>query len=73
MTIASIIEEHTRQMHDSRVDGYTGFYCKQKIYQIYWQTKKALENAPRFHGEEEWIEEQGEINEFGEESSTSSD
>lgn len=42
-------------MHDPNIDGFNGWGCKQKIYKVYWQAKKALENAPTYTGEEEWV------------------
>ena len=43
-------------MHDPNIDGYNGFACKQKIYKTLWAAKKALEGAPEYYGEEEWIQ-----------------
>lgn len=45
-------------MHDPHIDGFNGWGCKQKIYEVYFQAKEALENAPKYSGEEEWLEEQ---------------
>ena len=45
-------------MHDPRIDGFNGWGCKQKIYEVYFQAKEALENAPKYSGEDEWLEEQ---------------
>lgn len=44
-------------MHDPYIDGFNGWGCKQKIYEVYWQAKEALENAPTYSGEDEWLEE----------------
>ena len=44
-------------MHDPNIDGFNGFYCKQKIYQVLWAAEKALVGAPKYAGEEEWLEE----------------
>lgn len=44
-------------MHDPYIDGFNGWACKQKIYEVYWQAKKALDEAPKYAGEDEWLEE----------------
>jgi len=44
-------------MHDANIDGYNGWACKQKIYETLWAAQKALEGAPEYHGEEEWLKE----------------
>ena len=45
-------------MHDPRIDGFNGWGCKQKLYEIQTHLTKILENAPHYHGEKEWLEEQ---------------
>ena len=42
-------------MHDPNIDGFNGWGCKQKIYQVLWQAQKAIKDAPTYHGEEEWL------------------
>ena len=53
------IEEQLSQwkgvMHDPYIDGFNGFGCKQKIYKVLWAAQKALEEAPNYTGEEEWL------------------
>ena len=44
-------------MHDPNIDGFNGWGCKKKIYKVYEQAKEALENAPTYEGEEEWLQE----------------
>jgi hypothetical protein len=44
-------------MHDPNIDGFNGFGCKQKIYKVLWQAEQAIKNAPKYAGEEEWLEE----------------
>ena len=44
-------------MHDPMIDGFNGWGCKKKIYKVYWQAKEALDNAPTYAGEDEWLEE----------------
>ena len=42
-------------MHDPNIDGFNGFACKQKIYQVLWQAQKAIKDAPTYTGEDEWL------------------
>ena len=44
-------------MHDPYIDGFNGWGCKQKIYKVLWQAEEAIKNAPKYAGEEEWLEE----------------
>ncbi|NBP02383.1 MAG: hypothetical protein EBU90_20150, partial [Proteobacteria bacterium] len=39
-------------------DGYTAFFSKQDLYQIYWHLDNILRECPKFSGEEEWLREQ---------------
>ncbi len=39
-------------------DGYSAFFSKQDLYQIYWHLEDALRKCPTFVGEEEWLREQ---------------
>ena len=32
-------------MHDPNIDGFNGWGCKKKIYQVYWQAKEILRNT----------------------------
>ena len=43
-------------MHDPNIDGFNGFGCKQKIYEVLFQCQEYIDNAPTYHGEEEWLE-----------------
>ena len=45
-------------MHDPNIDGFNGWGCKKKIYKVLWQAQKAINKAPKYAGEEEWLEEQ---------------
>ncbi len=47
--------EHTAT--DPRMDGFVGWGCKQKLYEIKFALDEALARCPKYHGEEEWIEE----------------
>ena len=42
-------------MHDPNIDGFNGWGCKQKIYEVYFQAKETLEKAPTYSGEDEWL------------------
>ncbi len=58
------IEEQLDQwygvMTDPRIDGFNGWACKQKIYQVKMACEKLLQKqgTPTYSGEEEWLEEQ---------------
>lgn len=39
-------------------DGYSAFFSKQDLYQIYWHLDEAIRKCPTFVGEEEWLREQ---------------
>lgn len=45
-------------MHDPYIDGFNGWGCKQKIYEVYFTAKEMIEKAPTYTGEDEWLEEQ---------------
>ncbi len=47
-------------MTDPRIDGFNGWACKQKIYEIKMACEKLLQNpdCPTYGGEDEWLEEQ---------------
>ena len=49
-------------MTDPRIDGFNGFACKQKIYEVKWECERILESdkCPTYAGEEEWVQEQRE-------------
>jgi hypothetical protein len=42
---------------DPRIDGFVGFDCKQRLYEIKFAVDEALAKCPTYHGEEEWLEE----------------
>lgn len=44
-------------MHDPNIDGFNGWGCKQKIYKVLWQAQEAIDKAPKYSGEEEWLQE----------------
>lgn len=56
-TIEEQIENMRYYMNDPRMDGFSQFEKKKKIYKVLWQAQRALENSPHFVGEEEWIKE----------------
>ena len=55
-TIQEQLDQWNGVMHDPNIDGFNGFGCKQKIYQVLWAAQKALVGAPTYAGEEEWLE-----------------
>jgi hypothetical protein len=55
-TVKEQLDQWNGVMHDPNIDGFNGFYCKQKIYQVLWAAEKALVGAPTYAGEEEWLE-----------------
>lgn len=56
-TIEEQIEDMRHYMDDPRMDGFSQFEKKKRIYKILWRTQRALKYAPTFTGEKEWIEE----------------
>ena len=55
-TIEEQLEQWKGVMHDPNIDGFNGFYCKQKIYQQMWAAQKPEDGAPEYAGEEEWLD-----------------
>tara|TARA_A100001388_G_scaffold181667_1_gene136041 strand:- start:400 stop:669 length:270 start_codon:yes stop_codon:yes gene_type:complete len=45
-------------MHDPNIDGFNGWGCKQKIYEVLFAAQEMIEKAPSYAGEKEWLEEQ---------------
>ena len=43
---------------DPRIDGFVGWDCKQKLYEIKFAVDQALSECPEYSLEEEWLEEQ---------------
>lgn len=56
------IKDQLRQwegvMHDPYIDGFNGWGCKQKLYEIKFVLDDIIKNAPEYSGEKEWLEEQ---------------
>jgi|TARA_B100002019_G_C21243893_1_gene587186 hypothetical protein len=44
-------------MHDPNIDGFNGWGCKQKIYEVLFQCQEYIDNAPGYAGEDEWLAE----------------
>lgn len=42
---------------DPRMDGFVGWDCKQRLYEIKFAIDEALAKCPSFSGEDEWLEE----------------
>ena len=47
------LEQWKLFMTDPRMDGFTGYGCKQKLMEVQEAVNKALENAPTYVGEED--------------------
>lgn len=47
-------------MTDPRIDGFNGWGCKKKLYQVKFELERLLNNpkCPTYSGEKEWLEEQ---------------
>lgn len=45
-------------MKDPRIDGFNGWACKKKCFEVLFELEKVIANSPHYHGEEEWLEEQ---------------
>ena len=43
---------------DPRVDGFNGWGCKQKLYEIKFYLDELIKQCPTYAGEDEWLEEQ---------------
>ena len=46
-----------QQLNDDRMDGFNKFAAKQELYEIKWIVDKALDDAPTFSIEKDWLEE----------------
>ena len=44
-------------MNDKYMDGFNKFGAKQELYEIKWIVDKALDDAPTFSIEKDWLEE----------------
>jgi hypothetical protein len=55
--IMSQIQSLSRECTSPHNDGYTGWYCKQDLYQIQEAVNEALRRCPTFSGEQEWLTE----------------
>jgi len=54
-TVNEQLQQWYHVMTDPRMDGFTGWGCKQKIYAVKFELDKILENSPKYAGEEEWL------------------
>ena len=61
-TIKEQLYQWFHVMTDPRIDGFNGFACKQKIYEIKFECERLLDSdrCPTYAGEEEWLQEKGE-------------
>ena len=44
-------------MTDPRIDGFNGWGCKQKIYEVLFACQEYIDKAPTYSGEQEWLDE----------------
>ena len=50
------IQEVISQMNDRYYDGFVKFGAKQELWEIKWMVDKALNDAPEFSTEQEWLD-----------------
>ena len=50
------IQEVISQMNDRYYDGFVKFGAKQELWEIKWMVDKALDDAPKFSTEQEWLD-----------------
>ena len=55
--LVSEIQDLGHYMRDNRMDGFSQFAAKQKIYETLWECEKQLKDSPTFSIEEEWLNE----------------
>lgn len=55
--LVSEIQDLGHYMRDPRMDGFSQFAAKQKIYETLWECEKQLKDSPTFSIEEEWLNE----------------
>jgi hypothetical protein len=55
--LLSEIQDLGDYMRDPRMDGFSQFTAKQRIYEVLWECEKQLKDSPTFSIEEEWINE----------------
>jgi len=44
-------------MHDNNIDGFNGFGCKKKVYEVLWQCQEIIKKSPVYHEEDEYLHE----------------
>lgn len=44
-------------MHDPNIDGFNGFACKKKVYEVLWQAQEIIKKSPEYHEEEKYLHE----------------
>ena len=57
-TVNEQLQQWYHVMTDPRMDGFTGWGCKQKLYRLKFLLDQMVEDGPEYAGEEEWLEEQ---------------
>ena len=56
-TVKEQLQQWYHVMADPRIDGFNGWGCKKKCYEVLFELQKIMDNAPTYAGEEEWLEE----------------
>ena len=57
--VSKVKEQISQYMYvctDMRMDGFVGWDCKQKLYEIKFAIDEALAKCPEYAGEAEWLE-----------------
>lgn len=54
----SFVESTYWNITDPRMDGFSTWGLKQQLYQLQFKLQEAIDNSPKYHGEEEWLAEQ---------------
>lgn len=58
-TIKHEIDKIAFNESDPRMDGFVTFGCKQDLYRILFYVQDKLNKCSTYHGEEEWVNENG--------------
>lgn len=56
--IISQLRQCYAQLTSTYNDGFSQWGCKQELYRVKFELDRMLDNSPKFHGEQEWLEEQ---------------
>ena len=56
-TVNEQLQQWYHVMVDPRIDGFNGWACKKKCYEVLFELQKIMDNAPTYAGEDEYLEE----------------